>query len=220
MQETHSRRNRPVSTRLKRAVTMMSTAVAIGAFAGCASQDVVAPVAPTVQAADGLLGGVIGLVKNLLTPVTGLLRSTPLAVPVTRSITVDRNGGVLRVPETGLTVTIPRNAVSARVTITVTAVPGNVVAYEFAPHGLQFAVPLVFSQDLSGTGGNTSGLMGGYFKALDQLNLTTGRALVDEELAARIVGGAVQFDISHFSGYMVSTGRSSSRAAAPSDEMQ
>ena len=50
-----------------------------------------------------------------------------------------------------MTVTVPRGALAQTTTITMTARAGTVVAYDFAPHGITFAKPLVFQQQLRGT---------------------------------------------------------------------
>jgi hypothetical protein len=210
-----------VRTRSTRALTAAIGVAAMGVMAACSSDTVTAPDA---AARNGLLGGTVGVVTSTLSSVTGLLRLAPLSQPVTRSVLVTRRaGGELRVPETGLRVTIPAGAIAKdTMTITVTALPGRLVAYEFEPHGTQFAKPLTFSQDLGATSWVLSLLKptlgGGYFKNASQLNTQTGVSQINEELAARLEVGRVSFDISHFSGYMVSTGRQSRPAASPTSE--
>lgn len=205
--------NSPRSTRAQRArrVVLAAGLVASSALAACSTDSITAP-APAPS--NGLLGSTLGLVNNLLSSVTGLLRLAPLQSPVTRSVLVTRSqGGELRIPETGLRLTIPAGAIPRdTMTITVTALAGRAVAYEFQPHGTRFAKPLTFSQDLSVTSWLVSllkpELSGGYFKDASQVNTQTGVSVINEELDARISGNRVTFDISHFSGYMVSTGRS------------
>lgn len=202
----------PRTTRaiLARRVVLAAGLAASSALAACSTDSVTAP---AVAPSNGLLGSTLGLVTNLLSSVTGLLRLSPLQTAVTRSVLVTRSqGGELRIPETGLRLTIPANAIPRdTMTITVTALAGRAVAYEFQPHGTKFAKPLTFSQDLSVTSWLTSllrpQLSGGYFKDASQVNTETGVSVINEELVARINGTRVDFDISHFSGYMVSTGR-------------
>ncbi len=202
-------------TRRRMRVTVLVTTAAI--LAACSAEPTMAP---ELTASRGLLGSTIGRLGNTLSTVTGLLRIVPLSRPVTRSVTVTRNaGGELHIPETGLRLSVPAGAITTdRLTITVTALPGRAVAYEFQPHGTQFAKPLVFSQELGATSWLLSvlkpSLKGGYFKDADQLNTQTGVAEIDEELAATVLDGKVRFDIRHFSGYMVSTGRSSKSRAS------
>jgi hypothetical protein len=193
----------------------LSCAALIAVAGACAGDSLTSPT-PTPAPSQGLIGGLLGLVSQLLTPVNGLLRTTVLDQPVVRSITVGSNGGVLRIPETGLTLTIPQYAVTSSTTITVTAVAGRTVAYEFQPHGLVFRKPITFTQSLASTSLlSTTSLSGGYFKEVSQLDPMTGAALINEELPARVSNGTVSFDISHFSGYMVSTGRSKTTTTAP-----
>src|SRR5215203_3992496 len=73
-------------------------------------------------------------------------RDTPLAATQSASATIGISGGQISLPGVGLTVIVPAFAVTSSTTITVTAVAGNAVAYEFAPHGLQFNVPVVVRQ--------------------------------------------------------------------------
>ena len=197
-------------------MAILATIATAGLLAGCSADTVTAP---SMSPSNGLLGGVIGTLESTLSSVTGLLRVTPLSQPVTRSVLIRRAaGGELRVPETGLRLTIPAGAIPRdTMTITVTALPGRLVAYEFEPHGTQFARQLTFSQELSATSWVLSllkpTLAGGYFRSASQLNTSTGAAVVNEELAARIEAGRVVFDLSHFSGYMVSTGRNGGKKA-------
>lgn len=211
MRLSGTRSTRSATARIARLATVLVGTAAIGVITACSSDRLTGP-APVAPASAGLIGNVLDLVKGILTPVTGLLRTSSLSSSITRSITVNKNGGELIIPETGLTLTIPKNAVSSTVTIKVTAVAGNMIAYNFEPHGIKFATPITFSQDLSKTafnGKNPKNLQGGYFKVLEQLNLLRGLGLVDEQLPARVSNNRVSFDISHFSGYMVSTGRAS-----------
>ena len=147
-----------------------------------------------------------------LVSVTTLERTTPLAAPITRSVTLTASGGTLQIPEAGLLVTIPRGAVGdSTVTITATALPGRAVAYEFQPHGARFATQLKVKQELTGTtwAGNTGRmeLSAGYFASAAQLSDSTGSAQVDEMIPGVVSGKAFTFNVGHFSGYMMSTGR-------------
>lgn len=206
-------------TRFVRTTRVLFGAAAIGLLAACSSESVTAPT--PVQPSNGLIGDLLGTVNNLLGTVTGLLRLTPVNAPVTRSQTFDRNGGQLNIPELGFSLKVPAGAIPGQtLTITVTAIPGRMVAYNFEPHGTQFLKPLTISQQLQGTNGLLGllirpNLAGGYFKSDTQLNPLTNTAVINESFPIRINGTTASFDISHFSGYMVSTGRSS----APSEEL-
>jgi len=66
------------------------------------------------------------------------------------SKTIDQSGGVLTVPETGLTMEFPAGAVSGPITITVTA-DQKYVAYKMDPAGTQFLKDVTVTQSLSNT---------------------------------------------------------------------
>ena len=139
---------------------------------------------------------------------------TPVTTAQSASATIGLLGGQISMPGLGLTVTIPAFAVTAPTTITVTAVPGSTVAYEFEPHGTQFNVPLIVQQSLAGTNaaddfGKIRGVLyGGYFADPSALDPVGGTALVNEVLRVSIdkLLGTATFTITHFSGYLLGTG--------------
>jgi hypothetical protein len=139
---------------------------------------------------------------------------TPVATVQSASAQIGVLGGQISLPSLGLTVVVPAFAVTSTTTITVTAVPGNQVAYEFEPHGLQFNAPVIVRQSLAGTSalqqnGIIPGVLyGGYFADVSALNQLNGTALVDEILRVSIdrVLGSATFSILHFSGYLLGTG--------------
>lgn len=160
--------------------------------------------APETPASD-LLGGLTSLLG-----VNGLQRTQALAAPITVTKAIGPEGGTLSIPAAGVTVTVPRGALAAPTTITMTARAGSLVAYDFAPHGITFAKPLVFSQQLRGTNATLLSaplLRLGYYEDANLLTKTGG-------LVSELLGGAVNTltwtftsTIPHFSGYMVSCGR-------------
>lgn len=160
-----------------------------------------APEAP----ASSLLGGLTSLIG-----INGLQRTIPLAAPITVTKTIGSEGGTLAIPQAGVTVTVPRGALATTTTITMTARAGSLVAYDFAPHGVVFARPLVFSQQLRGTNATllSAPLLGlGYYEDPSLLTRTGG-------LVSELLGGAVDTlswsftsTIPHFSGYIVTCGR-------------
>jgi hypothetical protein len=143
-------------------------------------------------------------------------RNAALETAQSTSATIGVLGGQMSLPGTGLTLIIPALALTAPTTITVTAVAGSEVAYEFEPHGLQFNVPLIVRQSLDGTSASQQHgvipgvLYGGYFADPSGLDQLTGTALVDEVLRVSIdrVLGMATFSVSHFSGYLLGTGES------------
>jgi len=151
----------------------------------------------------------LGSLTSLLS-VNGLQRTTPLAAPITVSKVIGADGGTLSIPEAGVTVTVPRGALAQNTTITMTARAGSLVAYDFAPHGITFAKPLVFSQQLRGTNASLLSapfLQLGYYADANLLTKTGG-------LVSELLGGTLNTltwtftaPIPHFSGYIVTCGR-------------
>jgi hypothetical protein len=176
--------------------------------AACAGTDVSAPPQPAADA--GLLsdlGGIVeGTVETTLTTVTVVARSPlSLIAPSTVQKTLGPAGGVIELPGYGLRFTVPPGALDEDVKISIRALPGGVVAYEFAPHGLQFKVPATFEQDLRyGIVLPWQKLGGGYFKDDQQVDAQSRQAEIDEALKAYRSNGWLSFPVRHFSGYLVS----------------
>ena len=163
--------------------------------------------APEAPAGD-LLGGLTSLLG-----VNGLQRTQALAAPITVTKAIGPDGGTLAIPQAGVTVTVPRGALAATTTITMTARAGSLVAYDFAPHGITFAKPLVFTQSLAGTNASllTAPLLAlGYYS--DPSLLTAVGGLVSELLSGNVslLSWTFTAKIPHFSGYMVAVGRGGS----------
>jgi hypothetical protein len=124
-----------------------------------------------------------------------------------------KRGGTLEIKSAGLSVNVPAGAVSAPMIIWVKAPAGNLVSYEFGPHGTQFLLPLTVRQDLRPTGWykllDRSQVEVGYFKDPAQVDRLTGRAMIDEFLPITVQSKAnrIEFQILHFSGYLLSTGK-------------
>ena len=173
-------------------------------LAGC-TRDGVSPVEPTAALPSTASPALLGLL-----PVRGLTRSTALAEDISVTAVIGKNGGTIAIPQAGLTLVVPAGAVGSNVTFRATALAGRLVAYEFEPHGLKFAVPLQFKQDLKKTSVTsllTAPLMqGAYFTDQTKLDQSSGVALASELLPATIdvLNFRVGFPIRHFSGYLVS----------------
>ena len=186
---------------------------ALGACADGPAAPTAAPLAPTAAPQSGLLSNLLNVTVGGLATV--LQRPTALTAPVTVSATIGTAGGSLSVPGTGLTLTVPAGAVQKATTFTITAPAGRGIWYEFGPSGSRFAVPLVVTQELPAT--LLGGLLGPakleavYFADGTQ-NEATGTALAKEVLpiSFNAPGTKATFRVTHFSGYMVSTGRSRS----------
>ena len=173
-------------------------------LAGCA-RDAATPVEPSVAVASKPSPALLGLL-----PVRGVTRNASLQQDISVSAVIGKAGGTLSIPEAGLTLVVPPGAVASNTKFTATALAGRMVAYEFEPHGTNFAVPLKFSQDLrkvSLLGALTSPLMdGAYFTDEGKLNQDLGLAVVTELLPATVdlLRWRVSFPVTHFSGYLVS----------------
>jgi hypothetical protein len=150
--------------------------------------------------------------------VQGLLRTAPLAQTVVVTKTLSSGGGGIAVPGTDFQLQVPNGAFSGkRMTFTITAYAGSVVAYDFQPHGVKFLKPLKAVQQLGHTNWKSFNLpsgfyqssAGAYFSDSTQVDWVTGLATVNEFMPTGVnVGGATMtWDIPHFSGYIVSWGR-------------
>jgi hypothetical protein len=182
------------------------------AAAGCAADvSPTAPVAPSAASSHDLLGlgGLTSGVVNALVPVTGLQRTTPLAQAITVTQNVGTLGGVIAIPQAGVSVVVPYGALKSTTTITMTARAGSLVAYDFAPDGIVFQKPLVFTQSLAGTNAtalNALTMQLGYYDDASLLTATGG-------LVSQLLSGTVNLltwtftsNIPHFSGYLVTWG--------------
>jgi hypothetical protein len=163
--------------------------------------------APQVnEPSQGLLGGTLGLLG--LGPVHVLHRTTTLAQDEVVTKVISPWGGVIRLPEAGLTVYFPRGAVDHPTSITVDAPAGDLVGYYFGPEGLHFRRALTAVQDLSNTDAGLlqrilgTSLEAAYFKG-------TLKPTVDalEILNLNLLGllHRADFHIQHFSGYVIAT---------------
>jgi hypothetical protein len=172
--------------------------------AGCTDLPT-APTTPAEPAEDpsyGLLGlgGLLGSGGGG-DLVTVLERRVPLATDEVVTRTIGPAGGIIRLPEAGLTVVIPSWALSSSTEITVTAPAGNLVGYHFAPHGLQFRRPVTVMQDLDLRqllSLNT--LSAHYFQGELQPKVTSL-----ERLTLWLLRALGIFRIEHFSGYVIAT---------------
>ena len=203
---------------IARVVTAIGIAAFMGGLAACSD----APLSPSNDRAAAVprpsqngVGLGAGYNVPLATPVSaeGVKRGTPLAAPISASFDVGRSGGHFSLPGTGLSVLVPSNALDQPTRITVTALPGEAVAYDFQPHGLVFRRPLQMTQDLRGTNWDRragASFDVGYFPTPDQVDPSTGTARVSELLQGYLDtrGVRLQFDVYHFSGYIVAWGRS------------
>lgn len=206
----------PPRTSRRAFVGMASALVVAAALVSACSADPITQPNVTARHASQTLS--TSSLTSLLS-VVAFTRDTAVTSSITRSFTFDAKGGAIDIKETGLHIDVPADAIpSPTLTISVTVLQGKAIAYDFQPHGTVFLKPLVFRQDLSNTTwdklGFTGVVNGGYFKSVSQINLQKGTALLDELFPVTFDKKVVSFNIGHFSGYMVSGGRTS----ATSDE--
>jgi hypothetical protein len=148
--------------------------------------------------------------------IVGVLKRTEaLASGLSATGVIGPNGGHLEIAGAGLRVRFARGAVLSPTPITVTAVGGRIVAYKFQPHGLVFRAPVTVRQSLRGTMAWKNPLLaarleGSYFDKLI-VDATAGYARSDERRPAWLTDNAsfLEFSIEHFSGYIVSFGKTS-----------
>ncbi|HZF73828.1 MAG TPA: hypothetical protein VEZ51_10375 [Gemmatimonadaceae bacterium] len=147
---------------LRSSLLVLTTAVALS----CSEYSPTGPQAPA-QAQDGLLGGLIGIITNLLGDVIRVVgfQSDPNGIPVTAiqwsaghinatrsvSATIGVNGGSLAIPGSDFTITFPYGALSQPTSITIVSDNSGYVSYDMQPHGLTFAKPVVVTQRLKNT---------------------------------------------------------------------
>jgi hypothetical protein len=172
----------------------------VGAFllvAGCSD----VPTAPGVEVTltSGLLDGATGVVTPTSGQVAVLKRTVPLAQDEVVTQVIGRLGGVIRLPRAGLTVVVPFGAVNSLTRVTVTAPAGNLVGYDFQPHGLRFERPLTLTQDLLGTDG--LGLLSGSLQVVYFDGDLAPTVAPLETIPVWLLDTLGIYRIQHFSGY-------------------
>jgi hypothetical protein len=191
----------------------LSTMLFLGtlAFGACAESNPTAPVDAPV--AEGLLGDLVGDVVGTVTSlipggqVNVLKRSSPMPTEEKVTRTIGSDGGTIYLPRAGLTVTIPRYALSSNTAITVTAPAGNLMGYHFAPHGLVFKKSVTMKQDLTKTELGLLGRLLNAPKAAYFLGDLRPQVTALELLGLNLNGlfGYASFNVRHFSGYVIAT---------------
>jgi len=190
------------AVRLTRLARVLGAVAVAAAVAACSMETATSPVSDVGGArAANILPGSERLAW-------GLERTKPIATALTARARFTANGGTLVIKELGVTLTVPANALPRdTMTITMTALPGSMVVYEFEPHGTVFRRPLTLSHALTGTKYDPTkdGRFGGHFTDRSKIN-ELKQVLITETAAPFIVNGRINFNIGHFSGWMMSTG--------------
>lgn len=168
-------------------------------------------------------GGATASILASPATVSVITRAVPLAAPLTASATIGALGGQITLPGAGLKVVVPAFALTSPTVITIKALAGSQVAYEFEPHGTRFLVPLVATQNLVGTSALNGGLLPsplvtGYFSSVADLNPLAGTGLVSELLGVSVSlpTRTATFSIPHFSGWLIATGKGQSTTSEES----
>lgn len=134
-----------------------------------------------------------------------LLRDKALKRDEVRSSVIGAKGGTIELKKAGVTLVIPRGALSTKTRITVTAPAGRAVAFIFAPHGLQFHKPAIIRVKTKGTNAEDlssfDSLIGVYF-AGDVGSGVTPLEIIE----TRIERNEIVLLIDHFSGYAIAGG--------------
>jgi hypothetical protein len=191
---------------LRRLAVLALSAVALSS---CATDQPTSPLRLEVTPPESPSNDLLGTLTSLLS-VNGVQRTTALPAPITVSKSIGTDGGTLAIPAAGVTVVIPKGALTKTTTITMTARAGTLIAYDFAPHGIVFAKPLVFKQSLKGT--NVTLLSAPFLRLgyyADESLLTKTGGLVTELLGGVLdtLSWTFTSSIPHFSGYILTSGR-------------
>lgn len=196
----HSSHKTPFTVRLR----VLLGAAAIAVAAACSSESTTAPAELDVAVRANTLP------PGQARKAAGLERLTAVSNPLTVSKRFTATaGGTLTLSDLNVKLTIPKGALPRdTMTITMTVIPGKIVAYDFEPHGTKFLKPLTLSVDVKATKHalKKSPLFGGYFKSNTQVDAAKGVVGIDEVLSAGLRGNILTLNLWHFSGYMVSTG--------------
>jgi hypothetical protein len=187
-------------------------------LAACGATDSTAPSTPAASASRQLSAtndtankNLLGLLLGTTKEINPLLRTNNITSPITVSKRIGILGGAIAIPQAGLTVIVPPLAIPSTKTISVTALPGNKVAYEFEPHGLRFTLPLIMTQDLRNTEARKGGLLDalslkvGYFPDANHVTSVTELLNVQVDLLNQTAISTIW----HFSGYIYAGGRES-----------
>ena len=124
--------------------------------------------------------------------------TSPLAEDITVAATCDPSQDcVLHIAEVNAYLTVPIDALSVPMTITMTALAGTDVNFEFQPHGTQFNRTVKVKVDAANTN-VASGQKTVYVKywEYDPTN-------VIETFEAKVFRGHIHFETDHFSGYAI-----------------
>ena len=183
-------------------------------MAAACSADVAAPPPPDLSSTP------FGTVRGSAPDATGmqfhaLWWGQDLKNPISVSKTIDVSGGTITIPETGLTVSFPEGAVTAPLTVTITA-DLRYVAYKMEPSGTQFLKDVAVTQLFDATQLSGTPLRSTIYAAYiadDSISLSGSVPAIEVEPSKTIfsatapnVPEAQVWIIRHFSRYMLASG--------------
>ena len=127
---------------------------------------------------------------------------------------IGANGGTIELRGTGLRMEIPKGALplsrsQRSIDITVTAVSGSGLAYEFEPHGLVFRKPIRIVQDLKDTDLENDDALAGLARGIyfdGALSDDEVEAVEERPTEVDVKHKTLSFSVEHFSGYLVAVG--------------
>ncbi|MEP6731703.1 MAG: hypothetical protein ABJE10_13730 [bacterium] len=133
------------------------------------------------------------------------------------------HGATISLKKSGLKVTFDQGAVSASTNICIVAPAGDLLTYNFLPHGLQFNSSIKVEQDLKLTNAHNNhliqaALVGGYLANgidtdVDLDGVGTFAQVFDVSDSdsglpiAKVTSSSAKFYTNHFSGYALASGR-------------
>ena len=143
-------------------------------------------------------------------------RALPLTSDEVVTMRIGADGGRIDLPRAGASFVVPAGALDAETEITMRALAGEVIAFEFAPHGLTFRLPASVHVHAAGTeaeplltdpartllqGRPLDGYLGVYFEG----DPASGVEPL-ETIETRLEGDHLVYDVEHFSGYVSASG--------------
>jgi hypothetical protein len=193
--------------------------LALGIGYACGSDRATAPAGQSSHGSTDLNRGsrVDHDIDPAVQTVVALKRSLLLARDVSQTAVIGPGGGMISIAAAGVTVVFPPGALRARTSITLTAKAGWDVAYEFAPHGITFAAPVMIQQDLKYTQARSArdakNVQAGYYPENlggifldDRRSIARVSELRSVDLDYPPNPHVAWFYIRHFSGYLMSEG--------------
>jgi ZU5 domain len=208
-----------VINRLSRFVSLLLVACLVASCSDSVLQSPTSPLDPSAVSAaktSGKPGGLTGGLPDAGVELKALWWNSEWKRQdvVTVKQTIDQSGGVITIPQTGLTMVFPAGAVSAPIEITVTS-DDKYVAYRMEPTGTQFLKNVTVTQLLSFTqltGRRLRNPLLAAYIADDKLSLAGKVPVLEIEPSQTIFSPSTGLPqaqvwlIKHFSRYMLASG--------------